>query len=151
PVAGDAFHPVARGAGRRRGRDLELRGTVPDRGAGRGGAGGPASRSQRPEAQLPCAPQCRPRHLARGRAVGAPVAAPSGLRGLMAWPSLAAYPLTTKLTSLPGTTISRTTVWPAICRATFSSVRAAASTVASSAVAGTLIWPRTLPLTWTAN
>ena len=51
---------------------------------------------------------------------------------------------------LPGTTTVRAKVRPSRCRATFSSARAAGTTVSSAAPGSTLTVPRSLPLTCTA-
>jgi ABC-type glutathione transport system ATPase component len=56
----------------------------------------------------------------------------------------------TRLTSLPGTTISFTTVVPSRWRTTFGSARASARTASRSRSTGALNWPRSFPFTCTA-
>src|SRR5690606_22504262 len=66
-------------------------------------------------------------------------------------PRATANQLATMLTSLPGTTITLRIVRPSVKRRTFSLARAAASTSSRLALAGTSIWPRSLPLTCTTR
>ena len=87
--------------------------------------------------------------LAVGAGLGLPARHPAGV-GTVTGARHPSYWRVTRLTSLPGTTISFTTVVPSRWRTTFGSARASARTPSRSRSTGALNCPRSLPFTCTA-